>query len=91
MYCKNGYYLSHSPFLDFDDMIVSAKRIADYGDIPSVRKAISALNKDNKLIIKIDVLMSSRCKKKLERKKRIKQKFQGGLEIKRGSFVISFD
>ena len=91
MYCKNGYYLSHSPFIDFDDMILKAKHIANYGDIPSVRKAIEALNKDSKLLNSIDIIMSSKCKKKIERKKRVKQKYQGGLTIKRGNFLISFD
>lgn len=91
MYCKNGYYLSYSPFIDYDEMIVKAKYIADYGDIPSVRKAIDSLNEDVKLKIKIKVIMSSRMKKKIERKKRVKQKYQGGLEVKEGIFWINFD
>ena len=91
MYCKNGYYLSHSPFIDFDEMIVKANHIANYGDIPSVRKAIELLNEDIKLKIKIKVIMSSRMKKKIERKKRVKQKYQGGLEVKEGIFWVNFD
>tara|TARA_R110000803_G_scaffold14214_1_gene39540 strand:+ start:350 stop:904 length:555 start_codon:yes stop_codon:yes gene_type:complete len=91
MYCKNGYYLSHSPFIDFDEMIVKANHIANYGDIPSVRKAIEGLNEDIKLKNKIKVIMSSRMKKKIERKKRVKQKYQGGLEVKEGIFWVHFD
>ena len=91
MYCKNGFYLSHSPFLDWDEMIVKAKQISQYGDIPSVRRAIELLNKDPKLNEKIEVMMSSRCKKQLERKKRQKQQYYGGLQVKQGKFVVLFD
>ena len=91
MYCKNGYYLSHSPFIDFDEMIVKANHIANYGDIPSVRKAIEGLNEDIKLKNKIKVIMSSRMKKKIERKKRVKQKYKGGLEVKEGLTWVYFD
>ena len=91
MYCKNGYYLSHSPFIDFDEMVEKAIYISNYGDIPSVRKAVDSLNKDVKLINKIKLIMSSKCKKKLQRKKRLKQKFQGGLTVKRGCYIITFD
>lgn len=91
MYCRNDYFLSYSPFLDYDDMIKKALHIANYGDIPSVRKAITALNKDVKLLKKIDIIMSSKCKKKLERKKRVKQQYMGGLVINRGKYVIDFN
>lgn len=91
MYSKNGFYLSHSPFLDWDEMIVKAKQISQYGDIPSVRRAIELLNKDPKLNEKIEVMMSSRCKKQFERKKRQKQKYYGGLQVKQGKFTIYFD
>ena len=90
MYCKNGFYLSHSPFIDYDDMIKSAKFIANYGDIPSVQKAICHINKDQKLKEPIELMMSSKCKKRNERKKRLVQKHRGGLEIKKGIFVIDF-
>ena len=90
-YCKNDFFLSYSPFLDYDDMIKKAKYIAGFGDIPSVRRAITLLNKDTKLSNKIDVIMSSRTKKRLERSKRVKQKFMGGLTFKRGKYVITFD
>ena len=91
MYCKNGFYLSHFPFLDWDDMIEKAKHIRQYGDIPSVRRAIELLNKDPKLNEKIEVLMSSRCRKQLERKKKQKQKFYGGLQVTKGKFIVYFD
>lgn len=93
MYVKNGYYLSYSPFLDWDDMYKRANYIKDYGDIPSVRKAIDGFNTDPKMINrdKIKYIMSSRCKKKLERKKRMVQKEKIALKIKKGVFIVHFD
>ncbi len=94
MYCKNDYYLSHSPFLDWDDMFDKVKYIADYGDIPSVRKAVDGFNEDPKMISMgkcIGVQMSSRCRKKLERKKRMIQKQKNSLKIARGKFIVEFN
>ena len=90
MYCQNGFYLSHSPFLDFDDMVKQAQDIAQYGDIPSVRKAIEGLNGDTKLKNKIDIIMSARMRKKMERKKRLNSKYYGGLIVKEGNFIVDF-
>ena len=64
---------------------------AGYGDIPSVRKAIEGLNGDTKLTKKIEILMSSRCKKKMERKKRLNSKYYGGLIVNKGKFIVSFN
>jgi hypothetical protein len=90
MYCKNGFYLTHSPFLDYDDMIKKAEHISQFGDIPSVRKAIEGLNQDTKLKKKIDIIMSARTRKKMERKKRLKSKYYGGLIVRSGNFVVDF-
>ena len=90
MYVKNGYYLSQSPFLDWDDMYNRVIYISEYGDIPSVRKAVDGFNTDARMIDrdKIQVLMSSRCKKKIERKKRLIQKEKIALVFKRGKYVV---
>ena len=90
MYVKNGYYLSQSPFLDWDNMYERVIYISEYGDIPSVRKAVDGFNTDARMIDrdKIQVLMSSRCKKKIERKKRLIQKEKIALVFKRGKYVV---
>ena len=93
IYCKNNYYLSCSPFIDWDDMLDKIKYIANYGDIPSVRKAIDAFNKDPKMLDRkpIEYIMSTRCRKKIERKNRMVQKEKVCLKIRRGRFLVSFD
>ncbi len=91
IYCNNDFFLSTSPFLDHDDMIKKAKYISAYGDIPSVRKAIDKLNRDPKVKESIELFMTTKCKKKIERKKRLIQKQKNILTIKRGNFVVRFD
>ena len=91
IYCNNDFYLSTSPFLDHDDMMKKAKFISAYGDIPSVRKAIDKLNKDPKVKEPLEIFMTTKCKKKIERKKRLIQKQKNILTIKRGNFVVRFD
>lgn len=91
IYCNNDFFLSTSPFLDHDDMMKKAKYISAYGDIPSVRKAIDKLNQDPKVKKPLNVFMTTKCKKKIERKKRLIQKQKNILTIKRGTFVVTFD
>ena len=89
MYCKNSYYLSHSPFLDWNEMYEKVKHISQYGDIPSVRKAVDGFNKDPRMLELgecIEVSMSSRCRKKMERKRRMVQKQKVSLKVRHGSF-----
>jgi hypothetical protein len=89
MYCKNSYYLSCSPFLNWEDMNVKVKYIAQYGDIPSVRKAVESFNNDPRMIElgeNIVVSMSSRCRKKMERKRRMVQKQKVSLKVLHGTF-----
>jgi len=90
MYVKNGFYLSYSPFLDYGDLIKQAKYISQYSDIPTVYRAIQLINTDAKLKNKIEPILSSKRRKQLERKKRIKQRYRGGLIIKSGKFVVDF-
>lgn len=91
MYCKNSYYLSYSPFLNWEDMYEKVKHISQYGDIPSVRKAVDGFNKDPRMLEtnqKIEVVMSSKCRKKIERKKRMIQKQKVSLKVRHGTFVF---
>lgn len=89
MYCKNSYYLSYSPFLNWEDMYDKVKHISQFCDIPSCRKAIEGFNKDPRMLDmndKIEMIMSSRCRKKIERKKRMIQKQKVSLKVRRGTF-----
>ncbi len=70
-------------------MYEKVKHISQYGDIPSVRKAVDGFNKDPRMLELgecIEVSMSSRCRKKMERKRRMVQKQKVSLKVRHGSF-----
>jgi len=90
-YCKNSYYLTPYNYETFDDLLKEANYISQFGDIPSCRRAINMLNQDPKLDHKIEVVLSKRVKKELQKKEQLKLNSIPRAVIKRGHFVITFD
>lgn len=67
-YCtKCGYVLSYSKYNTMEEILEDANCIRYYGNEPSVRRAIRLLNKDNKVNKPLSVLMSEKCRQRLER------------------------
>ena len=90
-YCKNSYYLTPYNYESFDDLLLEANYIAKYGDIPSCRRAITMLNQDPKLDHNIEIVLSKRVKKELDKKAQVKINSQPRATITHGNFVIDFD
>lgn len=90
-YCKNSYFLTPYNYETFDDLLVEAKHIAKYGDIPSCRRAITMLNNDPKLDYNIEVVISKRVKKELQKKAQLKMNSIPKATIKTGKFIVYFD
>lgn len=90
-YCKNSYYLTPYNYETFDDLLDEAKYIAKFGDIPSCRRAINMLNQDPKLDHQIEVVLSKRVKKELQKKEQLKLNSIPRAIIKKGHFVVNFD
>ena len=90
-YCKNSFFLTPYNYESFEDLLVEAEYIKKFGDIPSCRRAISLLNNDPKLDYKIDIVLSKRTKKELDKKNRIKMNSVPRATIKYGKFLITFD
>jgi len=90
-YCKNSYYLTPYNYETFEDLLVEAKHIAKFGDIPSCRRAINMLNNDPKLDHKIEIVLSKRVKKELQKKEQLKLNSIPRAVIKTGKFVVYFD
>ena len=91
MYVKNGYYLSHSPFIDWDDMYKNVVEISKYCDIPSVYKAVDKFNSDPKMKDKqpIEKIMSLKKRREMDKKHIMKQKQKCCLKINRnGPFIF---
>ena len=90
-YCKNTYFLTPYNYETFEDLLKEAEYIAKFGDIPSCRRAINMLNNDPKLDHNIDIVLSKRVKKDLQKKERLKLNSIPKAVIKRGNFVVYFD
>ena len=91
VYCNNGYNVDFSIFNDFNEIKIQMEDICKYGDIPSVRRSIKLFNKDPKLNIKLEPIISNRVKKQLELKEKNKIKKTYNATFKKGRFIISFD
>ena len=89
-YCKNSYFLTPYNYETFDDLLAEANYISKFGDIPSCRRAINMLNQDPKLDHKIEIVLSKRVKKELEKKEQLKMNSIPRAVLKRGIFVLDF-
>ena len=89
-YCKNSYFLTPYNYECFDDLLVEAEYIAKFGDIPSCRRAITMLNQDPKLDYKIELILSKRVKKDLEKREAVKQSCLAKYTLRYGKFTVEF-
>tara|TARA_R110000824_G_scaffold157869_3_gene331404 strand:- start:3674 stop:4234 length:561 start_codon:yes stop_codon:yes gene_type:complete len=92
-YCHQcEYYITSSNYDCMDDIIQDAIFIANYGNMPSVRRALRLLNKDDKLTNKIEPVISRKVKKRLEKEIiNKKKKKQIPLLKSDGNFILVFD
>jgi len=72
-YTRNGYSIAFADFSDIEEIYQKGILLANHGDIPTCRRAVDELNKDPKIRNKIEVKISSKVKKEIERKKIDKQ------------------
>jgi hypothetical protein len=69
-YCKQcEYHLTCSNYDCVDDIIQDALFIANYGNMPSVRRALRLLNKDSKMNMTFEPVISRKIKKRLDKEK----------------------
>jgi len=91
-YCyKSNYMISFSNYDNFQQVIDDANRIKHYGNEPSVRRAIKLLNKDNKVKNNIEVIMSDKCRARLDRLEQIKKDNSVKFKVIKGTHKIVFD
>jgi len=88
---KGNYMISFSNYDTLEDIIKDANRIRYFGNEPSVRRAIRLLNKDNKIKDKIELIMSDKCRARLERIKQIKEDNKVKFKVIRKPIVIVFE
>jgi len=91
-YCyKSNYVISFSNYDKLEDIIKDANRIKYFGNEPSVRRAIKLLNKDNKIKDKIELIMSDKCRARLDRIEQIKKDNSVKFKVIKGTHKIVFD
>ena len=92
LYCRSNYFMARSGYYDFQQLYESAQRIAKYGDIPSVRRALELLEKDPKMndYQKIEPVISKKTQKKI-RHKRILAQLKITYVYQRKTTVLHFD
>ena len=90
-YTRNGFSIAFADFNDIEEIYQKGIVLANHGDIPTCRRAVEELNKDQKIRNKIEIQISSKVKKDLEQKKIDKNSLQINFKIERKNIVINFD
>jgi len=88
---KGNYELKFSNYTDIQQIIDDANVIRFYGNEPSVRRAIRLLNLDRKIKDNFTVVMSLKCKKRLQDIEDIKQLTKVKFKISKGPITIKFE
>ena len=87
-YVLSGCDNNKSLYNNTDEVIADGIYISQYGDISSVRKAITLLNKS--LDITINLNISEKVQKVLNEKNQIKKDSVPKLQVKQGKFYVHF-
>ena len=91
-YCsKCNYEIEYSTYDNLKQIIEDAKSIRCFGNEPSVRRAIKLLNNDNKVKNQIDVIMSEKCKARLDRLEQIKKDNSVQFKVIKGPITVVFE
>ena len=95
LYARSNYFLARSGYYDFQQLYESAQKIAKYGDIPSVRRALSLLEKDPKMTSGgyqvIQPVISKKTQKQLKDKESSARRQKQTYTFMRKTTVLYFD
>jgi hypothetical protein len=90
-FCKGGYCVQISYFDTMDDIYVEARRVSQFGDIPSVRRMCKLLNDNPHSNERIYPVISKKVQRELEIKKLTSKKVHTSLHVKHGTVNVVFD
>jgi len=90
-YCKVGYCTELSYFNTIDEIYCEARRIAQFGDIPSVRRMCQLINKNPHSKEIIIPVVSKKIQRELEIKELTQKKVFSMLTVKKTKILLSFD
>ena len=83
--------ISFTDYLSIDEIYQDGILVANHCDIPTCRRAISEINKDQKIRNKIEPKLSPKMKKTLEQKKINKSDLLPKMKFERKYIELSFD
>lgn len=89
-YCRNGYCLELSYFDNIDTIYQEARRISQWGDIPTCRRMCKLLNENPHRNEKVYPVISNAVKKQLESRNISDKKILNPITFKTGTFVLTF-
>lgn len=90
-YTRNGYSIALTNFKDIDEIYQKGILVANHGDIPTCRRAIAELNKDQKIRNKLDIKISLKVQNELEQKKINKRSLTPQCKFNKKYTVLMFD
>ena len=91
-YCREcAYLLCASNYDCMDELNADCQFIKNYGDLPSVRRALRLYNLDPKIHQKVQPIMTRREQKREEKKKSLKHQNTLSLKSHKGLFVLDFN
>jgi len=90
-FCKGGYVVEISYFDSLEQIYSEARRIAQFGDLPTCRRMCSLLNKNPYCNERIYPVISKKVQKDLEIKKLTSKKVHTSLHVKHGKILVMFD
>ena len=90
-YCRNGYSIAFTQFTEIDEIYQKGILLANHGDIPTCRRAVTELNNDPKIRNKIEIKISPKVQQELKQKQIDKNSLGYNFKLQRKYVVLSFD
>lgn len=90
-YCRSSYCLSLTDYQSIDEIYEDGLLVAKQCDIPTCRRAINELNKDNKIRNKFDLHISKKVKKELEIREEHKKELTPTFKLHKGLYQVKFE
>ena len=90
-YKRNGYCIALTDFTDIDEIYQKGILLANHGNIPTCRRAVTELNNDPKIRNKIDIKISPKVQKELQQKQIDKNNLGYNFKRERKYVCLTFD
>ncbi len=90
-YCRSSYSIALTDYSSIDEIYKEGLIVAEHGDIPTCRRAITELNQDSKIRNKIELKISPKIKQQLTDKEINKKELAPSFRVNHGPHLVIFD